>query len=167
MHMRFLRPVCIVRLKPSRWLWRRWRWRWRWWWSSRGGTFPPCSRSHSSSPRLVSQILLQLPSWRWTAELLLRVPSRPRRWFSSSSLCRWQGVLRSHNRWKQSAGLRLSRSCWQKTTWAFSPPPQKAWNIVVSLGKLQKKRRQELMAHYLTHIRGRGINRAGEMFIQN
>ena len=76
--------MCTPCLTMCRWLWRRWRWRWRWWWSSRGGTFPPCPCSPSSQPRLVAQILLQLPSWRWTVELLLRVPSRPRRLISSA-----------------------------------------------------------------------------------
>ena len=113
-----------------RWLWRRWRWRWRWWWSSRGGTFRPSSRPHSSSTQLVAE---------WRTELLLLVATHPRRWFSFSSLYRQQGRSRTSNRWKQSEGLRWSRSCWQKTTWASSPPPQKAWNILVSIGKHKRK----------------------------
>ena len=140
-HIRVRRPVCRVRLTLSRWLWRRWRWRWRWWWSSRGGTFPPSSRWPSSSPRLVAQILLQLPSWRWTAELLLRVPSRQKRWLSSFSVRRGQSVQpRSHNRRTESAGWWWWRSCWQKTIWASLPPPHTAWNIQISLRKVWKKK---------------------------
>ena len=75
------------------------------------------------------------------AELLLQVPSRQRRWLSSSSLRRLQLVQpRSHNRQKQSAGWRWWRSCWQKTIWASLPPPHTAWNIQISLRKVWKKK---------------------------
>ena len=134
--------VCIVHLTQWRWSWRRWRWRWRWWWSNRGGTFPPSSRSLSSSPHL-ARILLQPLSWRWTAELLLLVASHPRRWFSSSCLCRWQWLLRRCNRRKRSAGLRWSPRCWQKTTWASSPlHPHTAWNIRLNLSKKNTKEKE-------------------------